>query len=40
MTIPNEHRGYGTDSVVERLALAAIVISGVAATVLWVYLLW
>jgi hypothetical protein len=40
MTIFSEHHRYGTDRVVERLAIVAIVISGVAATVVWFYLLW
>ena len=40
MTISSEHHGYGTDRVAERLAIVAIVISGVAATVIWFYLLW
>ncbi len=40
MTIPSEHRGYGTDSLVERLAMVAIVVSGVAAAAIWFYLLW
>jgi hypothetical protein len=40
MTIPSEHRGYRIDSVVERLAIVAIVLSGVAATAIWFYLLW
>jgi len=40
MTISSEHHGYGTDRALERLAIVAIVISGVAATVIWFYLLW
>jgi hypothetical protein len=40
MTISSEHHGYRTDRVAERLAIVAIVISGVAATVVWFYLLW
>ncbi|MGD0332950.1 MAG: hypothetical protein ABSA90_06790 [Xanthobacteraceae bacterium] len=40
MTVPSEHSGYETDSLVERLAQVAIVISGIAVIVLWLYLLW
>lgn len=40
MSMPDEHRGYSTTSLVERLAIAAIVISGVAAGVISLYLLW
>jgi len=41
MTIPRENPSYRTDSVViERLALVAIVVSGVAATAIWLYLMW
>jgi phage shock protein PspC (stress-responsive transcriptional regulator) len=40
MTVSSEHHGYGIDRVAERLAIVAIVISGVAATVIWLYLLW
>ncbi len=40
MTVPSEYRGYQADSLVERLARVAIVISGIAVIVLWLYLLW
>lgn len=40
MTVPSEHPGYQEDSVVERLARFAIVVSAVAVVVLWFYLLW
>ena len=40
MTIPSEHPGYEADSLVERLARVAIVMSGIAVIVLWLYLLW
>jgi hypothetical protein len=40
MTVSSEHPGYETDSLVERLARVAIVISGIAVIVLWLYLLW
>ncbi len=40
MTIPSEHDGYGTASVAERLAMVAIVVSGIAVVALWLYLLW
>jgi len=40
MAMPDEHRGYGTTSVIERLAIAAIVISGIAVGAIWLYLLW
>ena len=40
MTVPSEHPGYEADSLVERLAQVAIVISGIAVIVLWLYLLW
>jgi len=40
MTIPSEHPDYKTDSIVERLAMVAIVLSGIAATMIWLYLMW
>lgn len=40
VTIPSEHSGYGIGSVVERVTIVAIVVSGMAVIVLWVYLLW
>ena len=40
MAMPDEHRGYSTTSVVERLAIAAIVISGIAAGAIWLYFMW
>ncbi|HMK71638.1 MAG TPA: hypothetical protein VK442_11760 [Xanthobacteraceae bacterium] len=43
MSVPEEHpgyEGYQNDSAVERLARVAIVISGIAVLVLWLYLLW
>ena len=40
MNVPDGHPGYENDSVVERLARVAIVISGIAVLALWLYLLW
>jgi hypothetical protein len=40
MTVHSEHPGYEADSLVERLARVAIVMSGIAVIVLWLYLLW
>jgi hypothetical protein len=40
MTIPSEHHGFGNYSTVEQLALVAIVICGIMAGAIWVYLLW
>lgn len=40
MTVPSEQSGHESDSVVERVARVAIVLSGIAVFVLWFYLLW
>jgi hypothetical protein len=40
MTVSSEQPGYEADSLVERLARVAIVMSGIAVIVLWLYLLW
>jgi len=40
MTVPSEHPGYEADSLIEQLARVAIVMSGIAVIVLWLYLLW
>ncbi len=40
MTMPSEHRGRQLVSTVELLAISAIIISGIAATVLWFYIMW
>jgi len=40
MTVPSEHLGYEPDSLVERLARVAIVMSAIAVIVVWIYLLW
>ncbi len=39
MAMPDERPRY-TTSVAERVAIAAIVISGIAAGAIWLYLLW
>jgi hypothetical protein len=40
MTVPSEHLGYEADSLIERLARVAIVMSAIVVIVLWLYLLW
>ena len=40
MTMQSQHRVSGVAHVLEVIAIVGILISGVMATVIWVYLLW
>ncbi len=40
MNASTEHHASGLAHVIEVIAIVAILITGVAGTVIWVYLLW